>query len=46
LPAAAVKFNYEGAVVHDTIAGSGMRTLEEGGFSQTNYYEWSFVVSP
>jgi hypothetical protein len=46
LPAAEVKFNYEGAVVQDTIAGSGMRTLEEGGFSQTNYYEWSFVGSP
>ncbi|HKT79765.1 MAG TPA: hypothetical protein VJP86_06065 [Vicinamibacterales bacterium] len=46
LPAGEVKFHYEGAVVQDTIAGSGTRTLEEPGFVQTNSYQWRFVGSP
>jgi hypothetical protein len=46
LPSAEVRFSYEGVVVSNAIHGTGVRTLEETGLSQTNYYEWSFVGSP
>jgi hypothetical protein len=46
LPAAGVRFNYEGVVVANMISGSGTRTLEENGLVQTNYYEWSFSGPP
>jgi hypothetical protein len=43
LPSAELRFNYEGVVVSNRISGSGTRTLQEAGFEQTNYYEWSFA---
>lgn len=43
LPLAVDEFQYEGAVVRDTVEGGGTKTVSESNFTETQHYEWSWV---